>query len=301
MSWSRANEKVDIINECEILLLPGATLELWCGKDFQITDRSEVNLNTADPTAMTIYHFGSGGDTFKIQNQAHAYATVVSPDQEMLLQDEGHLYGRFTGEQLNLQNHSGYHHDALGGGTPEICGVEANDTAGERGVTSRGGITSAATFADWFTDRPGVNCSARHDITLTRDGSGVFTYLTDLFAPIDDRMYGNHGDDHNYCFTYAIKAQFVYNECAEQYLQMGGGDGVWVFIDGDMVIDLGGMRTIDDQYIHVDRLEHLVDGETYTLQVFYAQRTRDPSPFRLRTTLDLVQPDLPATVSAMFD
>ena len=113
-------------------------------------------------------------------------------------------------------------------------------------------------------------------------------------------MFGDDGDAHNFLFTYAVDAEFVYEECTDQFLQFEGGDGAWIFIDGELVIDLGGMHTMVDQYIHVDRLD-LVDGGTYTLQIFYAQRSRDFNPFRIRTTLELMPQDQGMVVSAVFD
>ena len=72
------------------------------------------------------------------------------------------------------------------------------------------------------------------------------------------------------------------------------------FIDGELVIDLGGVDPTDAQYIAIDR-PGLTDGETYQLEIFYAQRQSTNSTFSIRTTLDLVPPSNPFTISAMFD
>ena len=144
-----------------------------------------------------------------------------------------------------------------------------------------------STLGQRFTDVPGRNMSAPHPITLSRDGAGVYTYVTEEFHPIDDRLFGNQGDGHNHYFTYSLSAKFVYKAGWQQFVQFSGGDGAWLYIDDQLAIDLGGVRTGVDQYVSLDRLG-LTDGQTYSMRLFYAQRDSMSSAFRLRTTLDLL-------------
>lgn len=178
--------------------------------------------------------------------------------------------------------------------------VTIADTAGTAGDASTGGVSSGESFSEWFHDKPGVNMSARHDIVLTDDGTGVYTYATDAFYPIDGRLFGNEGEPHNSYFTYSFSADFVYNQCAGQFIEFEGGDGAWVFIDGKLVMDLGGVDSATKQYLDLDRLG-LTDGETYVMTLFYAHRLEADSVFRLRTSLDLAAGGPPPMVSAMFD
>jgi hypothetical protein len=212
----RVDTKVDIINRAEIQIMPDSSLELWAGKDFQITDQAEVNVNTADPTICKIFYWSGNGNTFKLQNQTTVYATVLSPDADLLLQDGSDLMGSYSGKRLIMQNNAGYHHDVLnlcGSPAPAICGDVTNDTLGASGGVSTAAITSVESFEEWFKDQMGTNLSAPHTIVLTDNGSGIYEYSTAAFHPIDDRLFGNEGEDHNFNLTFSFSATFVFDEC----------------------------------------------------------------------------------------
>ena len=54
------------------------------------------------------------------------------------------------------------------------------------------------------------------------------------------------------------------------------------------------------QYMDVDRLA-LVDGETYTLHLFYAQRHEGSSVFRLRTNIPLSTEGMVPDITSQYD
>ncbi|MHC4414795.1 MAG: fibro-slime domain-containing protein [Planctomycetota bacterium] len=184
------------------------------------------------------------------------------------------------------------------------------DTQGSYATPSTGGITSPASFEQWYRDVPGVNMSEPLVIDLVRQPDGTYVFDDKLdpeyasrggFFPIDDRLFGNLGGhrDHNYHFTFELHGEFVYDATASQFFKFTGDDDVWVFVDGRLVIDLGGVHAAHDQYFDANRLG-LTNGETYRLDLFFAERSRGQSNFRITTNLPLVSLDLP-TVSAVFD
>ncbi len=185
------------------------------------------------------------------------------------------------------------------------------DTQGSRGVSDQGGIESAASFRTWFNDEPGVNISKPLTLTFHYDDDRelfVFDdkedpYYSDLggFFPLEGELFGNPGGspDRNFHLTFELHTEFKYDHEAKQVFRFIGDDDVWVYIDGQLVIDLGGVHSAKEQYVDLSRLG-LETGETYALDFFFAERHRTQSNFRIETNLLLQSIDLPS-VSAAFD
>jgi fibro-slime domain-containing protein len=169
-------------------------------------------------------------------------------------------------------------------------------------------ITSVAGFNQWYRDVSGVNGSKVVKITLVRQGTTnryVFDSATDEpymtrggFFPIDNEIFGNFGSTgHNFHFTTELRTDFVCEKGKGQVFKFTGDDDVWVFVDGRLVIDLGGLHPKREQYLDLDRLTWLEDGKSYSLSMFHAERHTTQSNFRIETNLRLQPIALPSTTS----
>lgn len=189
--------------------------------------------------------------------------------------------------------------------------TKTGDRAGALNSNASGGSTTAQSMTSWYRDTPGVNMSKQLSILLNRRANSnvyVFDDRTDPnyvnkggFFAINNDLFGNSpGNDRNFHFTYEIETQFTYERNQGLAFTFTGDDDVWVFIDGKLVIDIGGIHGAVSQTIDLDRLNWLQDGQSYQLKFFFAERHRTQSNFRIETTLNLRNVEPPPT-TALYD
>jgi fibro-slime domain-containing protein len=177
------------------------------------------------------------------------------------------------------------------------------------------GFTTIEGFGQWYRDVSGVNASKVVPLALKRQPNSnryVFDSAVDEpyksaggFFPINGELYGNYANNSagkmsNFHFTTEVETEFVYERGTGQVFTFTGDDDVWVFIDGKLVIDLGGVHAKKQQSLELDRLSWLQDQKLCTLKVFHAERRTVESNFRIETTLKLRKVDPPAT-TGVFD
>jgi fibro-slime domain-containing protein len=87
---------------------------------------------------------------------------------------------------------------------------------------------------------------------------------------------------YNFHFTTEIHVSFQYN--GGETFTFTGDDDVWVFINKQLVIDLGGVHGAANANVQLDTLG-LAPGGIYPLDVFHAERHTVQSNFRIDTTI----------------
>ena len=159
-----------------------------------------------------------------------------------------------------------------------------------------------ADFDQWYNDVPGTNITVTIPLALTRNADGTYGYdslvsgvplsatdPTKMWFPIDDgspyeTAFGDQGQAHNYSFTTELHTIFTYN--GGETFTFSGDDDVFVFIDGKLVIDLGGVHQREQATVDLDTLG-LTMGSQYPLDLFNAERHTVESNMSFTTTLQL--------------
>jgi fibro-slime domain-containing protein len=162
-----------------------------------------------------------------------------------------------------------------------------DDTPVYGGVPRTQTTSGAPQFAQWFHDDP-VNRSASLDLQLqpSKEDAGMFVYDDRAFFPIDGELLGNEGRAHNFHFTLAASTSFQY--VGGERFSFSGDDDMWVFINRQKVIDLGGLHSSMSAEVAIDPLAGplgLNKGVLYPLHFFFAERHTSASNFTIHTSI----------------
>jgi fibro-slime domain-containing protein len=134
---------------------------------------------------------------------------------------------------------------------------------------------------DWYNDTD-ANQSMPFSIALDNqktEPGGHYRYAEWGFFPIDNVLMGNENRKHNFNFTYELHGELTYLPGQELFIR--GDDGLWLFINGKLVIDLGGVKSFNGRSIKLDDFG-LTSGQTYQFDLFGAERRANMSRLVVR-------------------
>jgi fibro-slime domain-containing protein len=158
-------------------------------------------------------------------------------------------------------------------------------------MTTTPSTTGQANFDQWYNDVMGVNTAIPDEIVLQDQGMGVYLFDDDMFFPIDGQGFGNEGNAHNYHFTLELHTSFVY-EGGEMFT-FRGDDDLFVFVNGILALDLGGVHPPMEDTIDFDAQATnlgITPGNVYAIDLFFAERHTSQSNFRIETTIACFEP-----------
>jgi fibro-slime domain-containing protein len=190
-------------------------------------------------------------------------------------------------------------------GTPTYAGDPTRGTLTTFGTGATG--SAAAEFQNWYHDVAGTNIHVAYPLPIVQNPDGSIQYDSEEqgalyvasdptqgrgFFPIDDgtpyaTAFGDQGKPHNYSFTVEIHTVFTYK--GGEYFNFRGDDDVYVFINRQLVINLGGVHSAEPAMVEVDTLGLNV-GSDYPLDFFSAERHVTGSNILFQTTLGLRAP-----------
>ncbi len=90
----------------------------------------------------------------------------------------------------------------------------------------------------------------------------------------------------NFLFTTEIHLTFEYIQ--GQIFRFSGDDDLWIFVNGKLALDLGGLHVRFNGSINFDAQAQelgITPGNTYNMDIFHAERHTEESNFRIETNI----------------
>jgi fibro-slime domain-containing protein len=195
---------------------------------------------------------------------------------------QGNTGGFYPGFGYNGGNGGGLD-VAFTGQTVEIR--ETHKWCFDRGWSGQGGpgdLSNKTTREELDNEMKRVCGSSASQYPITNDAAGLINSISATTAMIGsvNNVKGGH-----LCFE-SQDAKFTYEPGQEFFFR--GDDDIWVFINNQLVVDLGGTHMPAPGYVKLDTIskpEKLKAGEQYPIKIFFCDRRGTGSNVRISTNM----------------
>jgi len=117
--------------------------------------------------------------------------------------------------------------------------------------------------------------------------TGTYEYVNNSFFPLDNRpgSFGTEGRDPAHNYSFAMELHTSFSKAPGSTFTFRGDDDVWAYVNGRLVMDLGGIHAAQDGSINLDLIPGLNDGGKYNFDLFYVERHVTGSSIRITTNI----------------